>query len=64
MACSERQRFPAHDWRYPYLDEPGRFVSLLEDWIATTDPATADEQRLRAAMLDGGAAGGAISSDS
>jgi hypothetical protein len=37
-----------------YLDEPGRFVSLLEDWIATTDPGTADEQRLRAAMLDSG----------
>lgn len=32
---------------FPYLDEPDRFVSMLEDWIATTQPAAHDDERFR-----------------
>jgi pimeloyl-ACP methyl ester carboxylesterase len=35
---------------FPHLDEPARFTALLEDWIATTEPARPDEGRLRAAI--------------
>jgi pimeloyl-ACP methyl ester carboxylesterase len=35
---------------FPYLDEPDRFVALLEDWIATTEPGQADDSRFRAAV--------------
>jgi pimeloyl-ACP methyl ester carboxylesterase len=37
---------------FPHLDEPHRFVETLEDWIATTEPGSGDEERFRAAMLE------------
>ena len=40
---------------FPHLDEPERFTALVEDWIATTEPARPDEERLRAAMRLGAA---------
>ncbi len=36
-----------------YLDAPGWFVSTLEDWISTTEPAQPDEDRLRAVLRSG-----------
>ena len=35
---------------FPHLDEPERFIELLEDWIATTEPARGDETRFLAAI--------------
>jgi pimeloyl-ACP methyl ester carboxylesterase len=35
---------------FPHLDEPERFVATLEDWIETTEPAAADDERLREAI--------------
>lgn len=35
---------------FPYLDEPDRFVAVLEDWIATTEPSRSDDQRFQAAV--------------
>jgi pimeloyl-ACP methyl ester carboxylesterase len=35
---------------FPHLDEPSRFIVTLEDWIETTEPATGDEGRFRAAL--------------
>lgn len=35
---------------FPHLDEPERFVALLEDWIATTDPAEPNDARFVAAV--------------
>jgi pimeloyl-ACP methyl ester carboxylesterase len=35
-----------------YIDEPDRFVDLLEDWISSTDPGIADEERFRALVLE------------
>jgi pimeloyl-ACP methyl ester carboxylesterase len=35
---------------FPHLDEPDRFVSTLEDWIATTTPGEPDDARFRAAV--------------
>jgi pimeloyl-ACP methyl ester carboxylesterase len=34
-----------------FLDEPERFVSLLEEWMASTEPGGSGEARFRAAML-------------
>ena len=36
---------------FSYLDEPDRLVALLEDWIRTTDPGVADEERFRNLVL-------------
>ena len=36
---------------FPHLDEPHRFVDLLEEWMATTEPGQGDEERFRAALL-------------
>lgn len=38
-----------------YIEEPDRFVTLLEDWIASSKPGIADEERLRALVLQGSA---------
>jgi pimeloyl-ACP methyl ester carboxylesterase len=38
---------------FVYLDEPTRFVSALQDWISTTEPAEPDEDRLRAVLRTG-----------
>jgi pimeloyl-ACP methyl ester carboxylesterase len=35
---------------FPHLDEPVRFITVLEDWIGSTEPARADEERFRAAI--------------
>jgi hypothetical protein len=35
---------------FPHLDEPERFVALLEDWIATTAPADPNDARFVAAV--------------
>jgi pimeloyl-ACP methyl ester carboxylesterase len=36
---------------FPYLDEPERFVATLREWIAGTEPGSADYQRFRAAIV-------------
>jgi pimeloyl-ACP methyl ester carboxylesterase len=35
-----------------YLEEPDRFVALLEDWISTSKPGVADEHRFRELVLE------------
>ena len=35
---------------FPHIDEPARFCSVLLDWMATTEPAEPDEERLRARL--------------
>jgi pimeloyl-ACP methyl ester carboxylesterase len=35
---------------FPHLDEPGRFVRTVEDWIATTEPSPPEDGRFRAAV--------------
>jgi pimeloyl-ACP methyl ester carboxylesterase len=35
---------------FPHLDEPARFVRILEDWIATTEPGAPDDAGFRAAV--------------
>jgi pimeloyl-ACP methyl ester carboxylesterase len=35
---------------FPHLDEPDRFMSTLEDWMATTQPRESDDARFRAAV--------------
>jgi pimeloyl-ACP methyl ester carboxylesterase len=35
---------------FPFLDEPERFTALLEEWIATTEPADGDAERFGAAI--------------
>jgi pimeloyl-ACP methyl ester carboxylesterase len=37
---------------FPFNDDPGRFAALLEDFIATTEPAVYDEERVRTLMLE------------
>jgi pimeloyl-ACP methyl ester carboxylesterase len=39
---------------FAYLDEPDRFVALLEDWISSSEPGVADEERFRALVLERG----------
>jgi pimeloyl-ACP methyl ester carboxylesterase len=36
---------------FPFNDEPKRFVALLQDFIATTEPATFDDDLVRRLML-------------
>jgi len=36
---------------FPFNDDPDRFVALLHDFIATTEPATVDDDRVRRLML-------------
>ena len=35
---------------FPFLDDPERFAAVLADFIATTEPATADDDRTRALL--------------
>jgi pimeloyl-ACP methyl ester carboxylesterase len=42
-----------HAGHFPQLDEPDRFVTTLEDWIATTEPAEPDDERFRAVLRSG-----------
>lgn len=35
---------------FPHLDEPTRFTDLIEEWIASTEPARPDDERLRVAI--------------
>jgi pimeloyl-ACP methyl ester carboxylesterase len=41
---------------YPQLDDPARFSDLLSDFIATTEPAVYDVDRLRERLLAGASA--------
>jgi pimeloyl-ACP methyl ester carboxylesterase len=43
---------------FPHVDEPERFVDILLDFIATTDPAEPDRERLRKRLLAGPPGGG------
>ncbi len=38
---------------FPYNDDPERFVAVLEDFIATTEPADLDEERVAALLRAG-----------
>ena len=38
---------------FPFHDDPERFVALLEDFIATTEPADLDEERVAALLRAG-----------
>jgi len=38
---------------FPHLDEPDRFVTTVERWIASTAPAESNDARLRAALRHG-----------
>lgn len=38
---------------FPYRDEPRRFVDLLRDFVATTEPARVEETLLRERLRDG-----------
>jgi pimeloyl-ACP methyl ester carboxylesterase len=38
---------------FPHLDEPERFVATLEEWLATSEPTGADEDRFRAVLRAG-----------
>jgi len=40
-----------HAGHFPFNDDPVRFAELLGDFIATTEPATHDEHRLRRLLL-------------
>ncbi|MGZ5309036.1 MAG: alpha/beta fold hydrolase [Solirubrobacterales bacterium] len=42
-----------HSGHFPHLDEPERFVEVLLDFIATTEPAEPDRERLRKRLLKG-----------
>jgi pimeloyl-ACP methyl ester carboxylesterase len=41
---------------FPHLDDPVRFVTVMDDFLATTDPAELDAETLRERILEGGAA--------
>jgi pimeloyl-ACP methyl ester carboxylesterase len=42
-----------HAGHFVHLDEPDRFVALLEGWIDTTDPAELNPEQLRALVRSG-----------
>jgi pimeloyl-ACP methyl ester carboxylesterase len=50
MPNSRLQTFP-NAGHFPFNDDPARFVELLHDFIATTDPATFDDDLIRRLML-------------
>jgi pimeloyl-ACP methyl ester carboxylesterase len=50
MPHSRLQTFP-NAGHFPFNDDPARFVELLHDFIATTDPATFDDDLIRRLML-------------
>lgn len=52
MPGSRFETFPGAG-HYPHLDDPRRFVELLIEFIESTDPAEADEDRLRAMLREG-----------
>jgi pimeloyl-ACP methyl ester carboxylesterase len=56
MPGSRLEIFPGAG-HYPHLDDPDRFVEVLVDFIESTEPAEADEERLRALLASGGASG-------
>ena len=41
---------------FPHHDDPAAFAELLRDFVATTDPAVPDEERLRRLVLERGVA--------
>src|SRR3954468_2200671 len=38
---------------YPYEEDPERFVAVLSDFIATTEPSVYDEAEIRRRLLEG-----------
>jgi pimeloyl-ACP methyl ester carboxylesterase len=40
---------------FPHMDDTARFVAVLDDFLATTEPAHLDPETLRARILEGGA---------
>ena len=46
---------------FPHQDEPSRFAEVLLDFLATTEPATADRALLRERLARGGTAASARS---
>jgi pimeloyl-ACP methyl ester carboxylesterase len=53
MPGSRLEIFPGAG-HFPFNDDPERFVALLRDFIATTDPAVFDDDNIRRLMLRGG----------
>ncbi len=53
MPGSRLEVFPGAG-HYPHLDYPDRFVEVMVDFIESTEPADADEERLRALLASGG----------
>jgi pimeloyl-ACP methyl ester carboxylesterase len=49
MPHSRFESFPGAG-HFPFNDDPGRFVEVLEDFIASTEAAEFDEERLRALL--------------
>jgi pimeloyl-ACP methyl ester carboxylesterase len=49
MPGSRLEMFEASG-HFPFNDEPDRFVDVLKDFIATTEPSEYDEERVRALM--------------
>jgi pimeloyl-ACP methyl ester carboxylesterase len=45
-----------HAGHFPHRDDPDEFIDALTDFIAETEPADVDEERMRELMRSGGAA--------
>lgn len=54
MPGSRLELLPAAG-HFPFNDEPERFADLLADFVATTEPAAYDEQRVRELLVSQGA---------
>jgi pimeloyl-ACP methyl ester carboxylesterase len=52
MPHSRLEVFPGAG-HFPFNDDPERFVEVLGDFIATTEPAELDDEQLSAALRDG-----------
>ncbi len=52
MPGSRLETFPDAG-HYPHLNDPRRFVKLLVDFIESTEPSRADEERLRKRLREG-----------
>lgn len=53
MPGSRLETFPQAG-HYPHRDDPVRFVTVLEDFLAATEPAEVDAERWRELLLSGG----------
>jgi pimeloyl-ACP methyl ester carboxylesterase len=52
MPGSQLELFPGSG-HFPHLDDPLRFVEVLDEFLATTEPARLDPETLRSRILDG-----------